>query len=69
MRDQRFDASEAFGQRAKFHTAQKTPRLLQSIKLEGDHAAEAGHLLLGQVVAGMLRSPRIVNPLHLFLGA
>ena len=38
------------------------------VQLQGDHAAKAPHLTLGQLVLGMGSQPRVTHPAHLGLG-
>src|ERR1700722_15491210 len=64
MRDQSFHAAEAFGQRAKLHVIQKSRGRRLRAQVEGNHAAEAALLTLGQFVLGMGCQPRVYGALH-----
>ena len=68
MRDQGFHSPETLPKRAELHGLQKFPGALAAAEIERDHAAEAGHLFLREIVAGMVRQARIVNLLD-FLSA
>ena len=61
MRDERFDAAEALGERHQPDAVQQRRARLERSEIEREHAAEAAHLPLRQRVLRMRRQPGIVD--------
>ena len=61
VRDQRFDAAQAFGERHQPDAVQQPAGGFERAELERDHAAEAAHLAPGELVLRVRGEPRIVD--------
>src|SRR4051794_14251380 len=68
--DQRLDAAERLGQREHAGAVAHLERaLLAALRAERHHAAEAVHLAVGHLVAGVVRQPGVVDLLHPLVGS